>query len=120
MRPIAAVGLIAMLAAVGCVYHFDLRAERAYSEGRYLETAERLARHEPEVDALGAERQARYGLYRGLAQLRLGDHVAARRWLSYAYEVERRQPTLGANQRALLDAGWSELSRHAGNLTASP
>ena len=101
--------LITVIATGGCYYKFDLRAETAYREGRYLETAERLERYELEVATLGAGRQARYGLYRGLANLRIGDRVVARRWLAYTYDVEKRQPTLAPDQRALLDAGWTEL-----------
>ncbi len=113
MRLVGAAALVAVMAAGGCAYTWDLRAEHAYSEGRYLETAERLSRYESDVPALGRARQARYGLYRGLANLRLGDHAEARRWLSYTYSVEKDAPTLAPGQRALLDAGWSELSRRA-------
>ncbi len=112
----AAWAVIAIIGASGCEYSFDLRAEHAYREGRYLETAERLQRYELDVPALAHSRQARYGLYRGLAHLRLGEHVAARRWLSYTYDIEKTSPTLAPPQRALLDAGWTELDRQASAL----
>jgi hypothetical protein len=111
MRVAAVVVLIAI--ANGCGYSFDVRAAEAYREGRYLDTAERLARHERELPSIAQARRARYGLFRGLAALRLGDRGEAARWLGYAYEMERTAPTLPADQRLLLDAGWRELALHA-------
>src|SRR5687767_13874499 len=108
MRLAALVLLIAI--ANGCGYSFDVRAAEAYREGRYLDTAERLARHERDLPGIARARQARYGLYRGLAALRLGDPREAARWLGYTYQIERDAPTLPPDQRLLLDAGWRELS----------
>jgi hypothetical protein len=111
MHRIFAAG-IAVMALGGCNYAFDLRAETAYGEGRYLETAERLERHEPELARLGPVRQARYGLYRGLASLKLGDREAARRWLSYTRDREERRMRLSVEQRRKLELGWAEVEGH--------
>ncbi len=62
------------------------RAESAYNEGRYLEVAEQLAKREAEVRQLGERDRARYGLYRGLALLKLGQYDDAKRWLGLAQE----------------------------------
>jgi hypothetical protein len=101
--------LIAVLVA-GCD-RYVVRAQRAYHDGRYLEAAERLAQHQQELSELPPRRQAEYGLYLGLSLLMLGEIEGARRWLSYAYEVERAEPgALRPEQRAELDRGWAQLS----------
>jgi hypothetical protein len=99
-----------LVGAFGCTVTYG-RAEDAYRSGRYLEAAENLARHEPEVGTMPPAQQARYGTFRGLALLRLGDYDGARRWMKFAYDAEQRQPTLQLDLRRQLDAGWSELER---------
>jgi hypothetical protein len=89
--------------------HFVNRAETAYQQGRYLEAAESLARHEKEVDELTRDKRARYGLYRGLALMELGDPAAGKRWLYYARDVELEEPTLNDRQRQELQAGLTAL-----------
>jgi hypothetical protein len=96
----------------GCAVNtYVARAERAYADGRYLEVAESLERHEGDVQELPHDRQARYGVFRGLALLRLGDYEGAERWLSWAAQVERQMPTLSPDQRRLLDGGLAEVQR---------
>ena len=87
------------------------RAGRAYHDGRYLETAERLGQREGDLAELSPRRQAEYGLYRGLSLLMLGDLAGAHRWLYFAYEVERNEPgALKPDERAELDRGWAQLA----------
>lgn len=81
------------------------RAETAYEQGRYLEAAESLARHEINLESLPHAKRARYGLYRGLALLELGDPEAGRRWLYDARDAELQEPTLDERQRRALKEG---------------
>jgi hypothetical protein len=106
----ALAGAMALLGACE-VNTYVGRAETAYSDGRYLEVAESLERHENDVPTLPADRQARYGVFRGLALLRLGDYEGAQRWLRWASEVEQQQPSLTSDQRKLLDTGLAEVHR---------
>lgn len=85
------------------------RAQTAYEQGRYLEVAESLARHEPELERLPTSKRARYGLYRGLALIQLGDPEEGRRWLHYARDLELSEATLSERQRQALSAGLSGL-----------
>ncbi len=86
------------------------RAQTAYEQGRYLEVAESLSRREPELDRLPKSQRARYGLYRGLALIQLGDPEAGRRWLHYARDLELSEATLSEPQRQQLSAGLSGLN----------
>lgn len=101
--------LLLMLLAAGCRTAFIGRAERDYTEGRYLEVAEELARHEEDLHTIPRTKQARYGLYRGLALLKLGDYEGAGQWFTFVRDVERAGPTLNPERLALLDAGEKEL-----------
>ncbi len=88
---------------------FVRRAEQAYSDGRYLEVAETLAEREDELAALSPRQQANYGLYRGLALLKLGDDAGARKWLIFSEQTERKTPgSLLIHQRQLLADGLAK------------
>jgi hypothetical protein len=95
----------------GCTMTYVQRAETAYDEGRYLEVAEQLAKREADMPNTTSGQRARYGVYRGLSLLRLGDYDGAERWLSYARGLEQQ---LNDEQRAKLDAGVAELSELRG------
>jgi len=83
-----------------------------YADGRYIEAAEVFERTEHRIGEYTPREKAEYGLYRGMTLLVLGDLGNARRWMTYAYEVERANPgTLRADRRALLDRGWFELGQ---------
>src|SRR5262245_43349365 len=101
----------ASLFMAACHVTYVGNAEAAYHDGRYLEAAEKLAKHEDEVNALPPDKQARYGMVRGMALLRLGDYDGAKRWMSYAYDREQLQSTLPPPERQQLDAAWAELRR---------
>ena len=81
-------------------------AQLAYQDGRYLEVAENLGDHEADLPRLPPEKQAIYGLYRGLSLIMLGDHDAASHWLDFAADVEKTRPgsLLPAQRRELEDA----------------
>ena len=99
----------------GCHVAFVGRAQVAYTDGRYLETAEELARREPELASLSRRNKARYGMYRGLALLQLRDYRGAERWLRYAAKVERQgRPTLHPRQRVQLDKGLAQIAQLRG------
>ena len=86
------------------------RGRKLYHEGRYIESAEVLQRHENDLRAEPPPRQAEYATYRGLSMLVLGNYPEAHRWMRFAYEVERSHP--GAMQPAWrrdLDQGWKQL-----------
>lgn len=86
------------------------RGTHLYREGRYIESAEVLARYEGVVGQEPPKRQAQYATYRGLTSLRLGDYADAHRWMVFAYEVVRRHPpALRPEHRRELDRGWWEL-----------
>lgn len=86
------------------------RGRRLYHEGRYIESAEVLQRHEHDLRAEPPSRQAEYATYRGLSMLVLGNYGEAHRWMQLAYIIERNYP--GALQpmwRRDLDQGWHQL-----------
>lgn len=108
MTFLALTAVLAMLAASCGGY--VARGRRLYHEGRYIESAEVLQRHEHDLRAEPPPRQAEYATYRGLSMLVLGNYPEAHRWMRFAYEVERSYP--GAMQPAWrrdLDQGWKQL-----------
>jgi hypothetical protein len=105
-RLVAAAWVVAMVSA--CTPPMK-RVETAYGDGRYLEVAEDLAHSESELSRLSIDQRARYGVYRGLSLIKLGEYDEAHRWLQYAYEVEKHRATLEPHQRQALDQGWASL-----------
>jgi hypothetical protein len=107
------VALLSTASSPGCgTLSYVGRAEIAYDDGRYLEVAEDLARRETDLDNLSADKRVRYGVYRGLALLRLGDVDEAKRWLGYARNMQDKAPAaLDDKQRSQLAEGWSALVR---------
>lgn len=105
---VCALALVTLTACEGYVR----RGSTLYADGRYIEAAEVFERTEERLPESTPREKAEYGLYRGMTLLVLGDLQNARRWLGYAYEVERAQPgTLRHDRRVLLDRGWYELDR---------
>ncbi|MFP6685892.1 MAG: hypothetical protein VB934_14330 [Polyangiaceae bacterium] len=96
------------------------RAESAYNEGRYLEVAEQLAKREAEVRQLGERDRARYGLYRGLALLKLGQYDDAKRWLGLAQEQKVKGTMLTKRQQHQLQLGLAAIVRWAATATVEP
>ena len=114
---------VALTAAVtsGCETHVR-RGSTLYGDGRYVEAAEVFEQTEYRLTGYTPRERAEYGLYRGMTLLVLGDLASARRWLTYAYEVERVAPgSLRIDRRALLDRGWFELGqRQRAELESAP
>jgi hypothetical protein len=97
-------GLLLIVAVLAGCNRYVGRAKRAYNDGRYLEASEHLDGREAEVYDLPPRLRADYGIYRGLSLMMLGDLNGAHQWLSFAYEVEQKNPgTLSAAARA----SWS-------------
>ena len=113
--------VLACCVFAGCETHVR-RGSTLYGDGRYVEAAEVFEQTEYRLANFTPRERAEYGLYRGMTLLVLGDLPNARRWLTYAYEVERVVPgALRVDRRALLDRGWFELGqRHRSELEASP
>jgi hypothetical protein len=102
---------LGLLLITGCSSYVK-RGEALYADGRYIEAAEVFERTEGRVGEASARQRAEYGMYRGLTLLVLGDLANARRWMNYAYVVERALPgSLSTDRRALLDRGWYELGQ---------
>lgn len=100
-----------VLLVLGCGSYLG-NAQRAYQEGRYLEAAENLGKHEADVVRLEPAKQANYGLYRGLSLLKLGDHDAASQWLGFAAEIEKKSPgSLQPAQRRELENARGQLAK---------
>ena len=96
------------------------RAESAYNEGRYLEVAEQLAKREADVRQLGDGDRARYGLYRGLALLKLGQYDGARRWLGVAQKQKVSATLFTTRQQHQLQLGLAAIVRSAASATVEP
>jgi hypothetical protein len=113
--------LLVVPLALACETHVR-RGSVLYADGRYVEAAEVFEQTEHRLAGFTPRERAEYGLYRGMTMLVLGDLSNARRWLTYAYEVERVAPgSLRADRRALLDRGWFELGqRQRAELERSP
>ena len=87
------------------------RGAALYADGRYIEAAEVFERNEYQLASLSAPQQAEYGVYRGVTLHALGDTANARRWLTYAKDVERASPgSLSASGRAMLERAWLALN----------
>jgi tetratricopeptide (TPR) repeat protein len=109
---IAALAVATALGAASCNGQYVKRGSALYSDGRYVEAAEVFERTEYRLAESSSRERAEYGLYRGMTLLVLGDLRNAESWLTYAYEVERREPgALRPERRALLERGWFELGQ---------
>jgi hypothetical protein len=94
--------------SMACTAPWLSQAESAYDQGRYENAAEELARHEKEVANLSDSERARYGLCRGLALMKLGDHNGARRWLGQARDASG---ALDDARERELESAWTELAK---------
>jgi hypothetical protein len=109
VRRVAA--LLLALFALACTRDHVQRGTNLYGKGRYIEAAEVFERTENRLPHLEDTSRARYGLYRGLTLLVLGDLAGAKRWFDYAHQVETEHPgSLGRERITLLERGTSELN----------
>ncbi len=105
------VSLLLPLSMSACSGSFQ-RGIDLYAEGRWVEAADVFDHYEYRLTDSDATDRARYGLYRGLTMLALGDLRDSERWLNYATQAERTTPgLLEPSHRYLLDWGWRELER---------
>ena len=111
--------------AISACGGYVARGRRLYHEGRYIESAEVLQRHEHDLRGEPPKRQVEYATYRGLSMLVLGNYPEAHRWMQHAYNVERQHPgSLQPAWRRDLDLGWQQLQgqirTHPHVLVSSP
>lgn len=101
-RRAAALEAVAVIAVacfgwLGCARSAVTRGADFYQQGRYIDADQLFEQNEPLLASWEVTERARYGLYRGLTYLALGDLSMARRWLRYgamldAAALERLTP----------------------------
>jgi hypothetical protein len=92
-----------------------LPARTALEEGRLPAAAAELRALEAEVPEFAPTAQARYALYRGLAELGLGNAIAADHWLFLALQADRRDPhCFGDGEHGALLSAWRATGRLPG------
>jgi hypothetical protein len=90
-------------------------AESALEEGRLPVAAAELRRLEPAARSWSGRARARYALYRGLAELGLGNAVEADRWLYLAWGADRKDPrAFDELEHGALMAAWRSTGRLPG------
>lgn len=105
----------------GCALDPIQRGTNLYADGNYIEAAEIFERTEHRLPDMSMREQARYGLYRGLTLLVLGDLRGAHHWFAYAGNIERRHPgSLGQQRLTLLERGTYELGNRVQQIPAPP
>lgn len=110
-----------MLSLSGCARDPVQRGTNLYADGHYIEAAEVFERTEDRLPAMSTEEQARYGLYRGLTLLVLGDLRGAHQWFEFAGNIERQHPgALGKQRLELLERGSYELGNRIRQVPAPP
>ncbi len=88
------------------------RGAALYKQQNYIEAAEAFERTQPRLATMEPADRARYGLYRGLTFIALGDLPGAERWLDYAEAMQRVDPKLlSDDERVLLARGRRDLSQ---------
>jgi hypothetical protein len=73
------------------------RGAEFYTQKRYIDAAQLFEHHERELASYDNGDKARYGVYRGLTLLALGDEAAGQRWLRYGTTLA--QSSLPAPER---------------------
>jgi hypothetical protein len=98
-----------LAAVLGCTSSVNRGAE-LYAQSSYIEAAEVFERTQGRLYQMDDADRARYGLYRGLTFLALGDMQGAERWLVYAQAQRRSLPAaLSEDEQALLRQGFNLL-----------
>jgi hypothetical protein len=87
---------------LGCARSSVTRGADFYQQGRYIDADQLFEHTEPLLPSWDVSERARYGLYRGLTYLALGDLPLAHRWVRYG-------ATLDASALQRLTAGEREL-----------
>ena len=101
----------AAMIVVGCGSSIG-RGTSLYQQQSYIEAAEVFERTQSRLATMDPVDRTRYGLYRGLTLMALGDLRGAERWLDYAESQQRLQPGLLAeDERAMLTNGRRNLTQ---------
>lgn len=88
---------------LGCARSTVTRGADFYQQGRYIDADQVFEHSEPQLPSWDTTERARYGLYRGLTYLALGDQPMARRWLRYGATLDATElDRLSADERQLL------------------
>ena len=83
-----------------------------YQQQNYVEAAEAFERTQDRLLHMEPGDRARYGIYRGLTYMALGDLRNAERWLDYAEAQQLANPgALKKHESDLLQRGRTELSQ---------
>lgn len=86
-----------------------------FDAGRLPQARLELKRLEPTLAGREPDERLRYGLYRGLTELALGDVRQADRWLTQVKRALEREPALlDARERGRLFVAWQSLGRMPG------
>ncbi len=110
MRRFAAFGCVVLL-LVACGSAIG-RGTTLYQQHNYVEAAEVFERTQDRLATMEPADRARYGLYRGLTFMALGDLRNAEHWLDYAESQQHVfLGSLAQNERGLLNHGRLELSQ---------
>jgi tetratricopeptide (TPR) repeat protein len=97
------------------------RGTSLYQQQNYIEAAEAFERTQGRLATMLPVERVRYGLYRGLTFMALGDWKGAERWLEYAEGLQRKQPNiLPTDERLLLVRGRHELTQRIGEAWPKP
>jgi hypothetical protein len=107
-------GFVAAGAATGCGGGLG-GALDSFHDGRLPAAAAELRALEASVGDASEREQARYALYRGLAELGLGNAPAADHWLARAWRADARDPRLfEPKEHGELLAAWRSLGHLPG------
>jgi hypothetical protein len=107
--------LVAAACGMGCSSAGLGQALEAFHDGRLPEAAAELRELEGAYAARGDGERARYALYRGLAELGLGNAPSAERWLAVAWRADARDPhCFDAREHGALLSAWRSLGRLPG------
>ena len=110
VTPVAAI-CMALPLSVACGSPVG-RGTALYQQQYYIEAAEAFERTQERLVAMTPVERARYGLYRGLTFMALGDLRGAEHWLDYADAQQRTQPmVLPDTERDLLVRGRRALGQ---------
>ena len=121
LRHLAAASCSSLALAMAACGSSVGRGTTLYQQQNYIEAAETFERTQNRLALMEPGDRARYGLYRGLTFMALGDLRNAERWLDYAELQQRGQPAiLALNERDLLRRGRLELSQRVRDAWPKP
>jgi len=120
MRCLTLLLLGAILFTAGCGSCVG-RGVALYQERSYIEAAEAFERTQSRLSTMETADRARYGLYRGLTFIALGDLRRGEQWLDYAEAQQQARPNLlGQDERAMLARGRVDLNQQLQAILPKP